>query len=161
MKTSFVAILAAAAGLAAADNLDIPDCAKGCLNDGLQKAGCTQDNIKDCYCPKADVNTLVNCVTGACKDQNDLLKAAQAAQKACPNGTGNFNFGNGNGNGNGNGGGGGNGGGNGNGGGGNFNNIPGFPGNGNGGGNNNGGGGNNGGGNNGGNGNGKKVEKRF
>ncbi|KAF6832626.1 CFEM domain-containing protein [Colletotrichum plurivorum] len=117
MKTSVLAILAAAAGLALADNLDLPDCAKGCLNDGLQKAGCTQDNIKDCYCPKANVNELVNCVTGACKDQNDLLKAAQAAQKACPNGTGNN---------------------------GNFN-IPGFPGTGNNNGGGNNGGGNNGG----------------
>ncbi|KAL0940200.1 uncharacterized protein CTRU02_202963 [Colletotrichum truncatum] len=109
MRSSIITLAAFVAGLALADNIDLPDCAKGCLNDGLQKAGCTQDNIKDCYCPKANINELVNCVTGACKDQNDLLKAAQAAQKACPNGTGNQNTfpafpGNGNGGNGGNGG---------------------------------------------------------
>ncbi|CCF32883.1 CFEM domain-containing protein [Colletotrichum higginsianum] len=84
MKSSFLAILAAAAGLAIADSLDVPDCAKSCVNDDIQKSGCAQDKIKDCYCQKANVNSLVNCVSGACKDQNDLIKAAQAAQKACP-----------------------------------------------------------------------------
>ncbi|KAF9869955.1 CFEM domain-containing protein [Colletotrichum karsti] len=112
MKTSFLAIFAAVAGLAIADSIDVPDCAKGCLNDDLQKAGCQQDNISDCgYCQKANVNSLVSCVSNNCKDQNDLLKAAQAAQKACPNGAGNgqFNgipgFNNGGGNGGNNGGG--------------------------------------------------------
>ncbi|KAF4779131.1 CFEM domain-containing protein [Colletotrichum paranaense] len=88
MKTSFIAILAAAAGMAIADSLDVPDCAKQCVNDDIQKSGCAQDQIKDCYCQKANVNSLVNCVSGACKDQNDLIKAAQAAQKSCPQLTG-------------------------------------------------------------------------
>ncbi|KAJ0316060.1 hypothetical protein Brms1b_005714 [Colletotrichum noveboracense] len=129
MKTSILAILAVAAGLALADDIKLPDCANGCLNDGLQKAGCTRDNIKDCYCQKADVNSLVTCVSNNCKSQNDLLAAAQSAGQICPNGVGNN---------------------------GQFGNIPGFPGNNNNNNNNNNGGGGQGGGQGGGNNGGNK-----
>ncbi|OLN94074.1 hypothetical protein CCHL11_08855 [Colletotrichum chlorophyti] len=97
MRLSLLAVFATAVGLAAADNVDLPDCSRGCLDDGLKKANCNTDNIKDCYCPKANVNELVSCVTSNCKSQDDLLKTAQAAGKICPQyafpgtGTGNGN----------------------------------------------------------------------
>ncbi|OLN95940.1 GPI-anchored CFEM domain protein [Colletotrichum chlorophyti] len=83
MKFSALAI--ALAGLAAAQDTQLPSCAQGCVNQyttGSGIAGCSQVDIK-CICSNAGfLDGIACCLAGACP-KSDQDKAVQFAKNIC------------------------------------------------------------------------------